>query len=141
MATVECFETPSVEEVEQAIVSITLSAPKITPFIARALAKEVDVLLRARLAAQAGDMTMNIMWSRVGNRLMDIGDRLARDLVCGVRGLNHLLQKWEDHGYRPTLRPDGEPGVSILADIYDSVAAARFMKRQDGSVLTCYRGL
>jgi hypothetical protein len=52
------------------------------------------------------------------------GDALARMFVVGVDTLDQLLDKWVDHGYRPTLYVD-QPMRELLADAYDRRAAER----------------
>lgn len=68
-----------------------------------------------------------------GNRLVDIGDQLTRELVSDCRTIDELLARWPLHGYRPTLK--GELRAQILADVYDFIAARR------GMHVTAYRGL
>lgn len=73
-----------------------------------------------------------------------IGDTLARELVCSVESLDHLLSKWTDHHYRPTLRGDAQSLETALANVYDLVAEARGMTMKTGkfgiTYLTAYRG-
>ena len=88
------------------------------------LAAEVRGLISQYLAD--GNIT-------AGNRLVEIGDQLTREIVSGCSTLDELLSKWTLHGYRPTLK-DG-PTAQILADVYDFVAARRGMQ------VTAYRGL
>lgn len=70
---------------------------------------------------------------QAGNRLIEIGDQLTRELVVDCNTLDELLDKWTAHQYRPTLKET--PAAMVLADIYDFVAAARQMN------ITAYRGL
>lgn len=70
---------------------------------------------------------------QAGNRLIEIGDILTQALVCGCSTLDQLLGKWTEHQYRPTLKDS--PAASLLADLYDYVAAQR------GLDVTAYRGL
>ncbi len=51
---------------------------------------------------------------------------------CGILTLDELIDKWQDHGYRPTLRAD--LGYAELADAYDRRAAER------GINVQAYRG-
>ena len=87
------------------------------------LAAEVQGLMNQYLA----DMSI-----AAGNRLVEIGDQLTREIVVGCSTLDELLSKWTLHGYRPTLKYG--PTAPILADIYDFVAARRGMN------VTAYRG-
>jgi len=52
------------------------------------------------------------------------GDALASKLVAGVTSMAHLLSKWTEHHYRPTLRADAGPEYVELADLYDAAARA-----------------
>jgi len=61
-------------------------------------------------------------------------DELARKLVCGVTSMDHLLSKWTDHHYRPTLRADDGAEYVELADLYDAAARAA------GIDVQAYRG-
>lgn len=60
-------------------------------------------------------------------------DELARELVCGIESLDELIDKWTEHGYRPTI--DCRMGWSYreLAEAYDARAKER------GIAVTCYR--
>ena len=61
-------------------------------------------------------------------------NKLARKLVCGVTSMAHLLSKWEDHHYRPTLRADAGAEYAELADLYDTSA------REAGINVVAFRG-
>jgi hypothetical protein len=61
-------------------------------------------------------------------------DKLARTLVCGVKNMQHLLSKWTDHQYRPTLRADMGAEYAELADLYNASA------REAGINVVAYRG-
>lgn len=57
------------------------------------------------------------------NQLMDIGDRLCKE-VCAFGDFEDLLAAWDKHQYRPTLSVR-DPKAKLLADIYDAVQAVR----------------
>lgn len=76
--------------------------------------------------------------------LETIGDTLARELVCSVESLAHLLSKWNDHHYRPTIRGHSMSIERALADIYDYFASVQGLTMSHGKhgtvALTAYRG-
>lgn len=61
-------------------------------------------------------------------------DALTSLLVNHTRSLDALLDKFTDHGYRPTLRADLGNTYTQLADYYDRRAAER------GLAVRAYRG-
>jgi len=65
------------------------------------------------------------MTTTMTNREIEYADRLVAENLpfCGALTLDQLINKWSDHGYRPTLRSD--LGYARLADAYDRRAAER----------------
>jgi|DEB19_MinimDraft_3_1074340.scaffolds.fasta_scaffold07913_11 hypothetical protein len=72
--------------------------------------------------------------NKLTNREIEYADRLVAENLpfCGALTLDQLIDKWADHGYRPTLRTD--LGYAQLADAYDRRAAER------GIDVRAYRG-
>jgi len=63
-----------------------------------------------------------------------IGDELVRNVVACCDSIEALVNKWADHGYRPTLRGrKGSPEI-MIADIYDLIAESK------GYSCRAYRG-
>lgn len=75
-------------------------------------------------------------------RLVQLGDLLTKDIVCGTDTIDALISKWTQHGYRPTLRGNRGSKEWALADIYDFLAAryGRTMEANGTKPLTAYRG-
>jgi len=109
-----------------------LNAPELKAEVALALANYSEAQKCIRNAVTSRDMSRAEYWSAACNsQLMEIGDAIAVELVAGVTDLGHLVSKWNQHQYRPTLR--GDLGT-ILADLYDHCAMVR------GIDVKAYRG-
>ena len=63
---------------------------------------------------------------------IEYADRLVSKMIPFAFTLDQLIDKWTDHGYRPTLRSNC--GYDKLADLYDRRAAER------GIDVRAYRG-
>lgn len=94
---------------------------------------EVAHLIPAFRIERAAEFPDQVKLARLGNRIVDIGDILTRQVVCGCDSLDALLEKWPAHHYRPTLRRD-DSCATLLADVYDLVAEVR------GLDVVAYRG-
>lgn len=64
----------------------------------------------------------------------NLANELCAELVAGKPTLDALLDKFTDHGYRPSLLTRSGQKTQILANLYDQRAAER------GLAVRAYRG-
>lgn len=80
----------------------------------------------ANAAAKQSALALNAKKVAAFNmrEIIDLGDKLARELVANCAGICQLVDM-QRHHYRPTLRADAGVAYILLADAYDVVAEAR----------------